>query len=82
MNGNMSDVSKIIEIGIKDKRIGKTDFLLLLILGVYGPHTVAELARVTDYSKGWINSLLGWLKRLGYVDNISSGRPAKYEFCG
>ena len=82
MNGNMSDVSKIIEIGIKDKRVGKTDFLLLLILGVYGPHTVAELSRVMDYSKGWINSLLGWLKRCGYVDDISSGRPAKYMYCG
>ena len=82
MNGNMSDVYRIIEIVIKDKRVGKTDFLLLLILGVYGPHTVAELSRVTDYSKGWINNLLGWLKRLGYVDKVSLGRPAKYKFNG
>lgn len=82
MNGNMSDVSRIIKIVIEDKRIGKTDLLLLLILGIYGPHTVAELARETGYSKGWINSLLCWLNRLGYVDNISLKRPAKYEFCG
>lgn len=82
MNGNMSDVSNIIKIVIEDKRIGKTDFLLLLILGVYGSHTVSELARETGYSKGWVGSLLGWLKRLGYVDNISSKRPAKYVYCG
>lgn len=82
MNGNMSDVSRIIKTVIKDKRIGKTDFLFLLILGVYGPHTVSELARETGYSKGWTNSLLGWLKSLGYIDNISLRRPAKYAYCG
>lgn len=82
MNGNMSDVSKIIEIAIKDKRFGKTDLLLVLILVLYGPHTVAELSKETGYSKGWINSVLRWVERLGYIENISLGRPAKYSYCG
>lgn len=82
MIGSMSDVSKIIDIVINRNGLGKTDFLILLLLSAYGPHTVSELAEKVKLSRGWIYQVLRWLKHYDYVKNISTTKPARFAFCG